>query len=96
MEQYKDPQSNTEANARTDDSDEEGEKNEYNESCERQCTLDYSDDLGLLGQLHWFASQNDGDILPSINKLPDHVEQKILEQHRQGRQTFITDFFSST
>ena len=95
VEQYKDPQSNTETNARTDDSD-EGEENEHDESCERRCTLDYSDALGLLGQLHWFASQNDGDLLPSINKLTDHVEQKILEQRRHGRQTFITDFFSST
>ena len=60
------------------------------------CPLNYSDALDLLGLLHWFASQKDGDLLPGINKLTDHVEQKILEKQRQNKQTCITDFFVNT
>ena len=56
----------------------------------------YSDALGLLGQLHSFASQKDGNLLPGINRLTYRVEQKILEKRRQSKQTFITDFSGST
>ena len=64
-----------------------------NDDDKELCPLNYSDALDLLGLLHWFASQKDGDLLPGINKLTDHVEQKILEKQRQNKQTCITDFF---
>ena len=96
VEQYKEPhQSTSESNDRKDCDNEEDEGNDNNAK-EKPFSLDYSDALGLLCQLHWFASLKDGDLLPGINKLTDHVEQKISEKRRQINPTYITDVFGST
>ena len=94
VEHYKEVHQVTEeASCNSIEENEEGENTP--ESDDTPCPLDYKDALSLLSQLHWFAAEKDVDLLPDINKITEHVEQKILEKRRENRQTLITDFFTS-
>ena len=82
VEHYKEVHQVTEeASSNTIEENEEEENTP--ESDNTPCPLDYRDALSLLSQLHWFAAEKDVNLLPDINKITEHVEQKILEKKRE-------------